>query len=418
MFDARAAKALSPGDHLTVATAPGLRLVATESGRRWVYRYKSPVDGRMRQQKLGMWPAMPISAALAAWERARTLRGTGVDPVVQRRADRAVAVDLAVRQGYSVRALCNDYLNAHADRVVHRTWAETNRMFRVELGPIERMPATALTRANAFDLLYAKRSRPMVAHRLRQALGSAWDHALDAGRLPPETPNWWRLVLRGKLQSMGKKIEGESVGVGKRVLDEAEVGELLRWLPNFPRDVADALTLYLWTCCRGGEIVAMERGEITREADGVWWTIPRDKLKMRRNVQTLDLRVPLVGRALAVVERRLQAAPAEWLFPSAGVSGHVGQKRIATAVWGRMPYGTEAPDTPRLPVTRWAPHDLRRTGRTMLSAMGCPAEVAEAILGHLLPGVQGVYDRHGYNAERRVWLTRLSERLEALGADR
>ena len=50
----------------------------------------------------------------------------------------------------------------------------------------------------------------------------------------------------------------------------------------------------------------------------------------------------------------------------------------------------------------------------MLAAMGCPAEVGEAILGHVQAGVQGVYDRHGYNAERRVWLTRLAERLAAL----
>lgn len=49
----------------------------------------------------------------------------------------------------------------------------------------------------------------------------------------------------------------------------------------------------------------------------------------------------------------------------------------------------------------------------MLAATGCPAEVAEAILGHLPPGVQGVYNRHGYDAERRLWLTRLAERLAA-----
>jgi len=32
-------------------------------------------------------------------------------------------------------------------------------------------------------------------------------------------------------------------------------------------------------------------------------------------------------------------------------------------------------------VPKWAPHDLRRTGRTMLAALGCPTEVGEAILG-------------------------------------
>lgn len=50
----------------------------------------------------------------------------------------------------------------------------------------------------------------------------------------------------------------------------------------------------------------------------------------------------------------------------------------------------------------------------MLSAMGCPTDVAEAILGHVQPGVQGVYNRYAYDAERRLWLTRLADRLEAI----
>jgi len=48
--------------------------------------------------------------------------------------------------------------------------------------------------------------------------------------------------------------------------------------------------------------------------------------------------------------------------------------------------------------------------------MGCPNEVAESILGHMLPGVQGVYNRHTYDRERNEWLRRLSDKLESLAA--
>nr|WP_230461725.1 MULTISPECIES: hypothetical protein [Burkholderia cepacia complex] len=47
-----------------------------------------------------------------------------------------------------------------------------------------------------------------------------------------------------------------------------ELGTLIRWLTNFSLTVADALTLYLWTGTRGGEIVAMESTEVAEEADG------------------------------------------------------------------------------------------------------------------------------------------------------
>lgn len=423
-FDARAARLLEAGDHLMFDAAPGLRLVATATLRTWVYRYKSPVDGRMRQQRLGHWPAMSPTAALVAWQAARDLRGTGADPVAERRTARRQAAERLKseradrrRSAYTVRRLVDEYLASYKGTVAPRTYAELQRLFDVELDAIAATPAAELTRAQAFDLLDAMRGRPVVALRLRQGLGAAWDRAHDAGRLPPDAPNWWRLVLRGKLKSTGKRIGGEPVADTKRVLTEAELQLLLPWMPNFSRDIEDVLTLYLWTLCRGAEIVAMERGEISREADGTWWTIPRAKLKMRRNPLTTDLRVPLVGRALAVVERRLQASAGVWMFPSTSKRGeHIQQKAAGVAVYWHMPYCKIREESlrARLPVTHWAPHDLRRTGRTMLASMGCPAEVGEMILGHLLPGVQGVYDRHHYDPQRREWLNLLDQRLERL----
>jgi integrase len=68
------------------------------------------------------------------------------------------------------------------------------------------------------------------------------------------------------------------------------------------------------------------------------------------------------------------------------------------------------------PVVGWAPHDLRRTVRTQLAALGCPSDVAEAIIGHIQPGIEGVYNRHDYAPERRAWLTRLAEVWERAAA--
>ena len=62
-FDARAAKLLAAGQHFTISDCPGLRLEATKSKRSWIYRYKSPLDGRMRQTKIGEWPAISLAAA-------------------------------------------------------------------------------------------------------------------------------------------------------------------------------------------------------------------------------------------------------------------------------------------------------------------------------------------------------------------
>lgn len=312
MLTARQMAGLVPGEHIIVPGAPGLRLTATASTKAWAYRYKAP-DGRMRQIKLGAWPAMGLPAAMAAWHAAKTARDAGADPAAEKRAKRQQAQAEAT-PAYTVRRACNDYLRDYASQVTPKTYAEADRLLAAHLGLIEALPLDAVTRAAAFDTLDAMRGTPVLAQRVRQLMGAVVDRALDAGRVDPNTPNWWRLIMRGKLVSRGKVIGGQHQGQPiKRALSEAELRLLLPWLPNFSRDVEDALRVILWTACRGAEVLAMCAEEISTEPDGVWWTVPRSKLKMRRHPLLTDLRVPLVGDALAVVQRRLQAHPRGWL---------------------------------------------------------------------------------------------------------
>ena len=61
-------------------------------------------------------------------------------------------------------------------------------------------------------------------------------------------------------------------------------------------------------------------------------------------------------------------------------------------------------------------HDLRVTCRTRLAALGIPAEVAEAVLGHAKQGLVGVYNKWGYLEEKRDALRRYGEHVLALVA--
>jgi integrase len=49
-------------------------------------------------------------------------------------------------------------------------------------------------------------------------------------------------------------------------------------------------------------------------------------------------------------------------------------------------------------------HDLRRTARTHLEALGVTPYVAERCLNHKIKGVEGIYNRHDYFEERKVAL--------------
>lgn len=429
-FDARAMKLLQPGEHLTSSEFPGLQLVAFSDCRTWTYRYRSPIDQKIRQIKVGSWPKTSVHTAISEYEKLRARRALGEDPalvVKEKRAVRKADADAKKATGkikaYTVADVANEYLVEHVQPKRKKKGAtEIERMFEKMLGEVGDLPAAELTRKQAFDLIQSHSDRPVVAGYLRSELGAAWNHVIDAGRLPENTPNWWRVILRGKLPSKGKKIGGEHVGIKKRALSAGEVGVLIRWMPNFTQLIQDALTLYLWTCTRGAEILTAEGRDLYKETDGLWWwVIPKEKTKNARFDQATSLRVPLFGRALAVLLRRRERYGEGFLFPARrhdGVIVPVEQKTIQSKVWYHQPYSKTRPEDirPRLTVTNWAPHDLRRTSRTFLASLDCPVEVAESILGHMLPGVIGDYNVHPYDKQRVEWLRRLSDHLETLAA--
>jgi integrase len=62
----------------------------------------------------------------------------------------------------------------------------------------------------------------------------------------------------------------------------------------------------------------------------------------------------------------------------------------------------------------WVLHDLRRTARSLMSRAGVLPHVSERVLGHAIPGVEGVYDRHSYDNEKAHALTKLAALVETI----
>ena len=425
-LDARAIKAMVPGSHATIPGCPGLRLEITATTKTWVYRYNSPINGAKRQKKIGTWPALSQSAAERAWEDLRTIRDSGRDPALEHKQARAEAKEAAKKPvSYRVNDLISDYMEGHVK--VNRneaSYKELSRKFRKLCADLNGKLPEEVTRTVAYEFLEKMQTTPRQAALIRQELAAAWDLALDAGRLPESAHNWWRQVMRGKLKSAGRVKDGKRV-VTTRDLQDFEVGKLINWLPNLrSRSAQDLLILYLWTGARGGELVQMETTEFADEPDGLWWTCPKRKTKNCRRKMATDYRVPLVGRAEAIVRGRIEDAKAlgtTWLFPAEKVGArlpHRAQTSLYQSISYQMPGSKQHPgiDRPRCPVDDWSPHDLRRTARTLLSAIDCPPDVAEVIIGHMLKGVEGTYNRHSYDVQKRRWLTNLANHLEECAA--
>ena len=62
----------------------------------------------------------------------------------------------------------------------------------------------------------------------------------------------------------------------------------------------------------------------------------------------------------------------------------------------------------KLTIAPWVVHDLRRTARSLMARAGVRSDVAERTLGHVIHGVEGVYDRYTYQAEKGEALVALA----------
>ena len=180
--------------------------------------------------------------------------------------------------------------------------------------------------------------------------------------------------------------------------------EKIRETPNFGEDNLLAIKLLLALCVRKSELLGARWAEFDLDGEnqaGAVWHLPASRTKTGASVD-----IPL---APAVVEwfstLRVLAAGSDYVFPKRRRDPrervpHMGIDTLNVAL-----------QRVKHELAHFTLHDLRRTARTHLAALGVRREVAERCLGHKLRGVEGTYDRHDYFKERRAALAQWAEML-------
>jgi integrase len=178
-----------------------------------------------------------------------------------------------------------------------------------------------------------------------------------------------------------------------RILDDDELRQV--WVQAEANGVFGAFVrLALLTAQRREKLAAMRWQDVAVDGE---WRIPAEK---REKGTGGALVLPAVAIDIIRAQPRFADNPYVLAGRDGGhLSGYSKRKAQFDA---------------KVQIPAWVFHDLRRTARSLMSRAGVRPDIAERVLGHAIPGVGGVYDRHSYRAEKADALGRLAGLIEAI----
>jgi integrase len=172
----------------------------------------------------------------------------------------------------------------------------------------------------------------------------------------------------------------------ERILDDVEIRAL--W-PRLTGTFGAMVKLLLLTGQRREKVASMRWADIS--IDGVW-TIPAEA---REKGNARDLALPEM--ALDIIRAQPRVLGNQYVFAGRGTGFFNGYSKAKGLL------------DKRVDIAPWVLHDLRRTSRSLMSRAGVRPDIAERVLGHIIKGVEGVYDRHAYSDEKQDALARLAK---------
>ena len=439
-LSAKAIEALKPGAPIRadIGENAGLRVKCGATGlKTFFYRYKSPVTGKLVQIKIGNYPDVSLAGARVELEKLKAKRRSGLCPKTER--DRAVAEakaeKLVVERVHSLKAftvldLVELYLTEFIeDRVVldrkdpskkkkiqgarkPKGQAETRRtLYGDAVRVLGSRPASEIVRKDVIALIMeiVNRGANVQAGNVLRELSAAYEYAIGLEWFDDDFANPALLAKAGLKQARVKLTSSK----GKRALSDKDLTELLKWLPGsgFSVTQKNVIRFTLWTVCRTGEV-----------CEARWQDIDLDNhtCHMKDSKNGAERYVQLSHQAVSFLQQ-LKLSTDTYVFPSGRTGLPIQQKSLSEIKW-QLKNADSLPNRRRFSESQrwlttiddWSPHDLRRTVRTGLSRMGCPSEVAEAVLGHSRKGIEGTYDLHSYERECKEWLQKWADHLNEL----
>ena len=416
-----------------------------------MFRYEFKLDGRKRDHRVGSWPKKTLAELRAERDLAKSSVAKGIDPT---RANKAAKIEAQAAilatiaederrkiDNLRVVDLFNEWLS---DGVARQDGnAELRRSFEKNVLPA--IGTKAIRDLSEKDLLSVLRS---VRERgLNRTTVVVYNDMGQMLRWAEKRKPWRALMTDGNpadLVDVEKLLDSDYQEERDRVLSADEIRELRDIFSDLEtnyaalpagkkysgiRPVNTRVQCSVWLClstlCRIGELLKAEWRHV--DLDAGTWFIPADNTKGKRGKRQ-DHHVFLSPFALSKFQSlRAETGHTPFCFPSKTEASHVDVKTVSKQVGDRQCRfksrtkalsGRQQNDTLVLSGGAngdWTPHDLRRTGSTMMQSLGVPLDTIDRCQNHVMKGrVRRHYLHRDYAEEKAAAWRLLGERIETI----
>jgi integrase len=283
---------LSDGSGLYLRVRPG-------PVKSWVFRFTR--DGRPNEMGLGLANTVTLKQAREKAAEARKLIAAGRNPIeAKRQARMASAAKPRPTFGKCAAALIDGKKSEWRNAKHRRQWRVTLETYCT---PIWAMPVDEVDTEAVLAVLQPLWQRvPETASRLRGRIEAVLDAAKARGWRFGENPARWRGHLDKLLPKRQKLSRGHFCA-----MPYGEVPAFMARLRERETMAGRALEFAILTASRSGEVLGLRWAEIDWVAKV--WILPANRTKAAR-----EHRVPLSGRALAILTRLAEARAGEFVF--------------------------------------------------------------------------------------------------------
>ncbi|MEH4659840.1 site-specific integrase [Phytobacter diazotrophicus] len=356
--------------------------------------YRFRFLGKQDKMTIGSYPEFSLKAARDEVAKWSAILARGENPRIRQSLDKA-----KINSQYTFEELFREWYSMVC--IQKETGGQILRTFEIHIFPkIGKYPAQQLTLHNWITILDS----------LAQRYSEITRRVISNGRQCYSWAVKRQLLDKNPLSEMSGRDFGIKKRMGERTLDRKEMAMVWRAIDD-SRLIERNKILYklsLFWACRVGELRQAEISHFDFEK-GIW-TVPWKNHKTGRNTKKPLLR-PIIPEVVPLIRRAIELAPGRYVFsrlPDKPMSEAFHMSISSNLVKFMLKIYNEQ-------VPYFTIHDLRRTARTNFSELTEP-HIAEIMLGHKLPGVWSVYDKHTYIDEMRVaygkWWARLMSIVE------